>query len=309
MNPKTRLAKSVAQRVANRGRELRLTRNDALVAYAMDRLLHRLGRSAHAPDFFLKGGVLVANFVASPHRFTRDIDLLRRHGAARPDDLREIFRSVASVAAEDGITFIPSSIRASIARRDVDGYDGIRVTVGATLADATITVPIDIGFGDAVVPPADRVRLNGFLVDMPQAEVFAYDVGLVIAEKVETLLARFPLIEHRLKDLLDVVVLARSRSFEGPGLLASLVATFRRRSTPFDLRTLDELRDELRGRRWQEQWAVMRREKAVVIEIDLTAVLAAFDVFVRPLLVAIHHGDSPGRWSAGGPWTRESIGR
>ncbi len=47
--------RSITQRVANRAKERRLSREDAFVAYAMDRLLFRLGRSSQAGEFFLKG--------------------------------------------------------------------------------------------------------------------------------------------------------------------------------------------------------------------------------------------------------------
>ena len=80
MSKRQRDDKSISQRVANRGRERRLSRDDAFTAYAMDRLLCRLGKSSQASEFFLKGGVLVAQLIRAPHRFTRDIDVLRGHG-------------------------------------------------------------------------------------------------------------------------------------------------------------------------------------------------------------------------------------
>ncbi len=49
----------------------------------MDRLLYRLGRSRHAREFYLKGGLLVANLLQTPHRFTRDIDFLQRSCSAQ----------------------------------------------------------------------------------------------------------------------------------------------------------------------------------------------------------------------------------
>ena len=64
-------SKSFNQLVGNRGSERGLNRIDAFTAYAMDRLLYRLGRTKHAKELYLKGGLLVANLVASPHRFTR----------------------------------------------------------------------------------------------------------------------------------------------------------------------------------------------------------------------------------------------
>ena len=74
MSRKSSTERSVNQRVGNAAREHKLIRIDAFVAYVMDRLLDRLGRSSQADEFYLKGGVLVANLVAEPYRFTRDID-------------------------------------------------------------------------------------------------------------------------------------------------------------------------------------------------------------------------------------------
>jgi hypothetical protein len=244
MSRKRGQERSVGQRVANRGRERRLTRDDAFTAYAMDRLLCRLGKSSQASEFFLKGGVLVAHLVDAPHRFTRDIDFLRRHGPADPDDMRQRLHEVVSVRLDDGVDFDPS--------------------------------------------------------DEP-ARLLAYEPGPVLAEKIETLLSKFPVIQHRLKDLLDVVVLSATLDFDGAALTPSLRATLDRRGTRPDLRVLDELRTELTGRRWQTDWATMLREKAVAQPMELADAIARFDTFVRPLLDAVGGAAPPGKWTAPGP--------
>ena len=93
MSRRSSTERSVKQRVGNAGRERKLIRIDAFAAYVMDRLLYRLGRSSHADEFYLKGGVLVANMVDEPYRFTRDIDLLRRKGPPDPDEIRGRFEA------------------------------------------------------------------------------------------------------------------------------------------------------------------------------------------------------------------------
>ena len=302
MKDKDARARSASQRVSNRARERGLSRNDALTAYTMDRLLYRLGRSAHVREFFLKGGVLVANLVTAPHRFTRDIDLLRRHGPPNPEEMRRRFRDVALVQVDDGLRFEPEHVRATLATRDTEGYDGVRVVMRAHLGDTEVPIQIDIGFGDALEPPAERRRLASFLDDDPPAEIYAYETGPVLAEKIETLLAKFPAIEHRLKDLLDVVVLARQERFEGDALVASLRATFTRRETAADVTVLEELLAGLRGRKWTLGWAVMHREKAVAVPTELVHALVLFEAFVRPLVAALAGGVTPGTWEPGGPW-------
>ncbi|MFT5582573.1 MAG: putative nucleotidyltransferase component of viral defense system [Cognaticolwellia sp.] len=198
-------ARSVNQRIGNEGRRRRLTRQDAFTAYAMGRLLFRLGQSPQAKEFFLKGGVLVANLVEAPHRFTRDIDVLRRHGPPDPNDLRMRFEAVVSGDLADGITW--GRVKTRRTERE-DDYDGVKVFIEARVERHQVELRVDVGFGDATEPEPTRRALTPFLPDDPPAELHAYQPETVIAEKVETLLRRFPLIEHRLKDLLDVVVLA-----------------------------------------------------------------------------------------------------
>ena len=284
MSKRKYTSKSINQLVGNRGRELGLGRNDAFVAYMMDRLLYRLGRSKHVGEFYLKGGLLVANLVDSPHRFTRDIDLLRRYGRPAADDLREMFRDIVSVPTNDGITFTAAGVRAVESDHGEDGYDGVKVFVRAWVEKREIEVRIDIGFGDAVIPPASRRNLAPFLEEDEPATVLAYDAGPVIAEKVETLLAKFPVVLHRLKDILDVITLSDTHSFDSADLAASLRATFERRGTEPDLRVLDDMQEVVGDRRWQTAWASMLREKAVVDPIDLRAALEQFDGFIRPIL-------------------------
>jgi len=159
-----------------------------------------------------------------------------------------------------------------------------------------------VGFGDAVVPRPSRLELTPFLPEDVRPSVVAYAPGPILAEKVETLLSKFPVIEHRLKDLLDVVALAETGSYRGQDLTASLRATFKRRRTPADLQVLDDMADELKGRKWERAWNAMLREKVVAKTIGLGAAVAKFDAFVRPLIIATNGSAVPGRWTPGGPW-------
>jgi hypothetical protein len=296
-------ARSVNQRVGNEGNNRKLSRLDAFTAYAMDRLLYRLGRSPQAGEFFLKGGVLVANLAAEPHRFTRDVDVLRRHGPPEPDDLRARFETVVAIEVDDGIVW--RRVRASPSERDMDDYDGVKVFVEAMVDGQTVEVRIDIGFGDAVEPEPERLELAPFLEGDPPARVHAYPAESVVAEKLQTLLERFPVIEHRLKDILDIVVLADRREFCGPTLVGSMQATFTRRGTRPNPAVLDEMREEFGGRKrakWAAEWRKMVQEKAVTHAPELRDALSKLDAFVRPLLVALEGSEPPGHWPAAGLW-------
>lgn len=301
MTPKKSTSRSVAQRVANRARERGLARDDAFTAYVMDRLLHRLGRSPQVGEFILKGGVLVANLIDTPHRFTRDIDFLRRHGPPDPDDIRRRFREIVSASSDDGIEFDAGSVRAVPTNREVDEYDGVKVFVGARVGTHTFDIRVDIGFGDAVEPPAARLALEPFLTGDEHATVLAYGPESVLAEKIETLTSKFPVIRHRLKDLLDVVRMSDELDFDG-GLVDSLRATFGRRGAQPAVAVIDQMVAQLKGRRWETDWAAMLKEKAVVESITLPEAVARYERFVRPVFEALVQQRSLAAWKARGPW-------
>jgi hypothetical protein len=307
MSRKKRSDRSANQLVANRAQELKLPRDDAFTSYVMDRVLYRLGRSSQAKEFYLKGGVLVANLVDEPYRFTRDIDIARRRGPSDPDDIRDRFRKILRVQAEDGIVFDAGGVKAFPADRDADGYDGVKVKIHASIGAHGVDIQVDVGFGDAVVPAAKPTSLQPFLETDKAARVLAYDAAGVVAEKVETILSKFPAIAHRLKDILDVVVMSEALRFDSGILVKALRATLQRRGTPADVSVLDDMQDKLIGRKWSRDWATMRKDKRVLGALELADAVAKFDAFVRPVLLAVAgKRPSPQSWSPGGPWVRHT---
>ena len=139
--------------------------NLTLTRYGLERLLYRLSVSEHAPNFLLKGALLFHLWYGQPHRPTRDADLL----GFGPDDvptLVGVFRSIASIAVDDGIVFDPTSVVGSPIRKDA-GYGGVRIDLRATLDGARLSLQIDIGFGDAVTPAAQSVAYPTLLPDVP----------------------------------------------------------------------------------------------------------------------------------------------
>lgn len=129
--------------------------NLTLTRYGLERLLYRLSISEYAPNFLLKGALLFQLWYGQPHRPTRDADLL----GFGPDDvptLIRVFRSICTIAVDDGLVFDPESVTGAPIRKDAsDG--GVRIDVRATLDGARLALQIDIGFGDAVTPDAQQV--------------------------------------------------------------------------------------------------------------------------------------------------------
>ncbi len=202
--------------------------NLVLVRFALERLLFRLSTSAHADRFVLKGALLFTLWYDLPHRATRDADLLG-FGPSDTGSMAGVFRDIASVAADDGIVFDPASVRVGDVRKDA-GYGGMRVTLNGKLANARCVAQVDVGFGDAVTPgPTDAVY-PVLLDDLPAPRLRTYPVYTVVAEKLHAIVV-LGMVNSRLKDYLDLVVMMEREALDEPTLALAIAATFQRRGT------------------------------------------------------------------------------
>ena len=227
-NPKNTAA-SVRARLLNLSRARNVEFQLLLSEFAIERLLYRLGISSHAERFVLKGAMLFRLWPGAPYRATWDLDLLGRgtHGLA---EVTAVIKEFAGIRAEDGLVFDVASVVGDEIRA-MDEYAGVRVRLDAHLAEARIPVQVDVGFGDAIVPPPRREDYPT-LLDHPIPSVFVYPREAVVAEKLEAIVS-LGVTNSRMKDFYDVYVLASSFSFEGPALVKAIRATFIRRKTPF----------------------------------------------------------------------------
>jgi predicted nucleotidyltransferase component of viral defense system len=222
-------AASVRARLLNVAKATAADFNLVLVRYALERLLFRLSTSAHADRFVLKGALLFTLWYDLPHRATRDADLLG-FGPSDTASMAEVFRDIASIAGEDGIVFDPTSVRVVEIRKEA-GYGGVRVTLNGQLAGARCVAQVDVGFGDAVTPGPTNSIYPVLLDDLPAPHLRTYTVYTVIAEKLHAVVV-LGMVNSRLKDYLDLVVIAERETLDGSTLALAIAATFQRRGTP-----------------------------------------------------------------------------
>ncbi len=202
--------------------------NLTLTRYGLERLLYRLSASEHAPNFLLKGALLFQLWYGQSHRPTRDADLL----GFGPDDvptLVDVFRSICSIAVDDGIVFDPGSVAGTPIRKDA-GYGGVRIDVRATLDGARLALQVDIGFGDAVTPEAQHVTYPTLLNDVPAPTLRAYPKATVVAEKLHAVTV-LGMTNTRMKDFFDLWVLLQDTTLDDTELQRAITATFARRQT------------------------------------------------------------------------------
>lgn len=300
--PSRHLAPSVQHRLLNRARARKEDPNLVLIRYALERLLYRLGCSAHRDRFVLKGAMLFAAWTDQPYRPTRDLDLLGI-GDSSEAALARIFGEIVRTSVEpDGLEFDDRNIGISEIREAQD-YPGKRIRLSARLGNARLNLQIDVGFGDAVTPEPAEIDYP-VLLDSPAPRIRAYPRETVIAEKLQTLVV-FGMAISRMKDFYDMWMLSQQFSFDGTSLSAAMTATFERRSTPIIEGVPTALMDEFgadRGK--QTQWAAfLKRNVLADTALGLSAVVRDLRVFLfEPLQAAAQKGTLSKSWKPRGPW-------
>jgi predicted nucleotidyltransferase component of viral defense system len=300
--PITNVAASVRDRLLNRSRQTGEDFQFLLQRYAAERLLYRLGQSAHRARFVLKGAMLFALWGGSVYRPTRDLDFTG-YGNSEADDVTATFKNVCAVSVpDDGLVFDTATVTAAPIRDEAE-YGGLRVRLRAMLGNARIEMQIDIGFGNAIEPGANDVQYPT-LLDAPAPNIRAYPHEAVVAEKLHTLVVLGER-STRIKDLYDLYALAAQFPFDGSKLTRAIAATFERRKTkigstlPAGL-TPRFFADDARATQWR---AYLDRNKLPGAPRNFAEAGERLRAFLEPVWMALAAGDKfSNTWPPGGPW-------
>jgi predicted nucleotidyltransferase component of viral defense system len=301
--PPKNIVASIQARLLQHSRALGVDHQLTLFRFAGERLLYRLSRSEYADKFILKGAALMLLWLGEKIRPTKDIDLLG-FGDTSAEELKRVFTALCEQkTAGDGLDFLAQTVQVE-AIREQQEYGGMRVSLTVQLGNIKIPLQVDVGVGDAVVPPPEILDYPG-LLDLPRARVRAYRPETSIAEKCEAMV-RLAAANSRMKDFSDIYSLASARSFDGETLRAALAATFSRRETaiptPLPLALTSEFSADAQKRR---QWdAFVRRNRLSDAPQSLDQIVEKIAEFLGPVLQAVA-ADRPWRrhWTPNGPWT------
>lgn len=292
---------SIRHRLRN---ELRARGDDValgLQRYAIERFLYRLGRSPHREQFVLKGATLFAIW-GTAYRPTRDIDFTG-YGSSDPKDVIEAVREICNTPDDvEQLVFDTDTITADPIR-DGSEYDGVRLKLRAWLGESEISVQMDVGFGNAIVPGAQEQEYRTILGD-PPPRILAYPPESVVAEKMHAMVILGER-NSRYKDFYDIHALAQGFPFERSTLVRAARATFDRRATPIAAETPVALTapfysSESRANQWRV-YVTRNRLEGVSGDFDLVGEIVIS--FLRPLWEDLNAGgEHVGDWSPGGPW-------
>jgi len=301
-SPSEGLVQSLQTRLLNHARAVGADPNAVLARYGLERFLHRLGRSAYAERFILKGGMLLRVWLGETSRPTRDADFLG-YGDLSATGLRRILGDVCDVAVEpDGVTFSAGSVRVAPIRVE-DQYGGQRVKLHGLLGKARLALQIDVGIGDSVTPEPEWIDYPS-LLDLPRPRLRAYRPETMIAEKLHAM-SVLGMANTRMRDVFDLYELSRRHEFDAGPLVAAVRATFSQRRTSIGPNLPAALTPEFgRDPDKQAQWAAfVRRSRVTGAPAELLSATTAIVEFVRRILAAAGTGKlDAGHWPPGGEW-------
>jgi len=175
--------------------------------YAMERFLERLSVSAYRDNLILKGGALVSAIVGLGSRSTLDMDATIKNLPLTEESVRKIVGEIIAVQIDDGMVFEIKNIAPIM---DDAEYPGIRVSLDTTLETMRTPLKIDFSTGDVITPREVSYSFK-LLFEDRTILILAYNLETVLAEKIETLLARSTA-NSRMRDFYDVFVLEQLQS-------------------------------------------------------------------------------------------------
>lgn len=175
--------------------------------YVMERFLERLSLSQYRDNMILKGGTLVAAMVGLDNRSTMDVDATLKNLPLNEDSARKIVEEIAAIHIEDGMIFKIKSVTPIMDEAD---YPGIRIMLDTAIETMHTPLKIDFSTGDVITPREVSYSFR-LLFEERTISILAYNLETVLAEKLETLLARGTA-NTRIRDFYDIYVLTNTQA-------------------------------------------------------------------------------------------------
>ncbi|MBI3312933.1 MAG: nucleotidyl transferase AbiEii/AbiGii toxin family protein [Candidatus Omnitrophica bacterium] len=296
---------SVRGRLQNTAQNTKRQFAEVLQYYGMERFLYRLSKSEHRQRFILKGALMFTVWDVQSRRTTVDIDFLAYADNAIPK-MENIIREVCETeVVPDGVVFDPKSVKGEKIKEDAD-YEGVRVKFRGNLGTARISMQIDIGFGDTVVPKPTAIDYP-VILDFPKPHLVGYTFETVVAEKFEAMI-KLGALNSRMKDYYDVWLLIRQFTFNGTNLANAIAKTFNNRKTE-PPKTIPFFAAEIYNEQSDRNriWKAFLEKNDIHAPEKLKEAASVIENFLQPVVESIiAEKDFESVWKMPGPW-KESI--
>lgn len=244
---------------------------------AFERFLARL--VADQPEaWVLKGGLALQVRLGLRARATQDVDLLLTANITRETIHATLVRACRAIR-EDWFAYEVAQPTSQ----------PLRFPVRALLDGRPFeTFHLDVGIGDPLLEPPETLRLPSAFAfaELPPVAFPAYPVSQQIAEKVHACTRSYPVGESsRIKDWVDILLLAQQSRLDAAALRRALQATFQTRAThplPDTFPAFD--------RAWEKQFQRLAKQTG------LTLTLAQAADLLRQFLDPVLQNRAVGTW-------------
>ena len=176
----------VKGRIKNVAKENKADARTLMRIYMMERFLERVASSQYKDNFIIKGGMLVTAMVGVALRSTMDIDTSIKNQNLSAEDARRIVDEIKDIDLGDGVTFEVKEVSNIM---DEMEYPGIRFTMNAVMGKIVTPMKVDISTGDVITPRAIEYNYK-LLLDDRSISLWSYNLETILAEKLQTVLAR-----------------------------------------------------------------------------------------------------------------------
>lgn len=218
----------VKGRIKNVAKENKADARTLMRIYMMERFLERVANSQYKDNFIIKGGMLVTAMVGVALRSTMDIDTSIKNQNLSAEDAKRIVDDIKDIDLGDGVTFEVKEVSNIM---DEMEYPGIRFTMNAVMGKLVTPMKIDISTGDVITPRAIEYNYK-LLLDDRSISLWSYNLETILAEKLQTVLAR-GLLNTRMRDFYDIKTLLSiyEQDIDADVLKKAFEATCKKRST------------------------------------------------------------------------------
>jgi len=190
---------------------------------AFDRLLARL--VADAPErWMLKGGLALHLRLGLTGRTTKDVDLML---TASITDIHELLVSAAMRDLNDWFSFLISPASRPAGPEEISRRFQVTTIVAGRNFES---FHIDVGIEEPIIGAPEHLTMPQYLAfaNIEPVTILCYPLSQQIADKIHAYTRPRPTgVSTRVKDIIDVLLIARSHSFRRETLHIALQSTFR----------------------------------------------------------------------------------
>lgn len=216
-------------KIRNLAKEKHLDPQLLMQEVVLDEIVDRISRSQYRDNLILKGGFLIASMLGVDTRSTRDIDTSIKGLPVNQDEVLKVFTEIADMNEPDGEITIQITKIDDI--RVAADYAGFRIHLRAKIYASEVDTKIDVSTGDTITPREISWH-HHTIFNNQDIMVMAYNVETILAEKLESMVARKDL-NTRLKDYYDLYLFdkVKIQNINFETLKAALLATAKLRGT------------------------------------------------------------------------------